>query len=314
MSDPRFARFKTDPRFRRIKKDQSKVAVDERFKGVFEEKKGKGKKAKGTHTQPTVAIFIALTPGTSSSGRVDKYGRPLADTHETDNLRRFYRLENEEEHPAASEAPSVADYARGAVLLESSDEEDNALSENGDESDTASVVALGRDVTRPIPVPDEIDLDEDSYADLDAQAAAYAQSHPELKEDVAEAERTRRLAVVNLDWDHVKAIHLYKIFSSLVSSTVPSVAVDGKQKSSAAPVVRGKVLSVRVYPSQFGKERLAREEKEGPPPEVFKKSTQDEEEINERTIYETGEGEDYDEEALRKYQLERLRYVFLCGL
>lgn len=248
-------------------------------------------------------------------GRVDKYGRPLADTHETDSLRRFYRLENEDDQPGPSEGPSVIDYARGAVLLESSDEDedDDAQSERGDDSDSAPVVALGRDVSRPIPVLDEveIDLDEDSYADLDAQAAAYSESHPEHKDrdEIPEVERTRRLAVVNLDWDHVKAIHLYKIFSSLVSFTAASNSkLNRKAKSSAASVVRGKVLSVRVYPSEFGKERIAREEKEGPPPEVFKKpAAQDEEEINERTIYETGDGEDYDEDMLRKYQLERLR-------
>lgn len=52
MSDPRFARFKTDPRFRRIKKDEGKVVVDERFKGVFDadKKKKKGKKDKGVPT------------------------------------------------------------------------------------------------------------------------------------------------------------------------------------------------------------------------------------------------------------------------
>ena len=55
---------------------------------------------------------------------------------------------------------------------------------------------------------------------------------------------------------------------------------------------------------------MAREEKEGPPPEIFKKNRDlAPEEINERTVYDVGEGEDYDEDALRKYQLERLRYV-----
>lgn len=43
MSDPRFARLKTDPRFRRIRKKDSKVVVDERFKGIFDG----GKKKKG---------------------------------------------------------------------------------------------------------------------------------------------------------------------------------------------------------------------------------------------------------------------------
>ena len=158
----------------------------------------------------------------------------------------------------------------------------------------------------------EVDLDEDTYADLDAQAAAYAKANSEADQD-SQVQRTRRIAVVNLDWDHVRAIHLYKIFSSLVSPSGAPVASGSKDgstsKGRSAPQVRGKVLSVRVYPSEFGKERMAREEKEGPPPEVFKKRDLKPEEINERTVYEVGEGEDYDEEALRKYQLERLRYV-----
>ena len=180
------------------------------------------------------------------------------------------------------------------------------------------MLVLGRDVSKPIPIPDneeaEIDLDEDTYAELDAQAAAYAKENPE--DTVPEAERTRRIAVVNLDWDHVRAIHLYKIFSSLVSPTALAAASTsashGKVSKAKGPgiAVRGKVLSVRVYPSEFGKARMEREEKEGPPLELFKKKTEeDEEEINEKTIFEVGGGEDYDEEALRKYQLERLRSV-----
>ncbi|KAI0361520.1 hypothetical protein OH77DRAFT_1444095 [Trametes cingulata] len=296
MSDPRFARLKTDPRFRRIKKEKNKVVVDERFKDIFDDKsKKKGKK---------------------SAARVDKYGRPLAEDHEQENLRRFYRLENEDE--AQLEVKTGPDYARGEVLLESSDEEDDrpGAPESDDESDTGGIITLGRDVTQPIPVLDdaaEVDLDEDTYAELDAQAAAYAKENPEVAQDASQVQRTRRLAVVNLDWDHVRAIHLYKIFSSLVSPTGAAVASGSGNKaakSSSTPVVRGKVLSVRVYPSEFGKERMAREEKEGPPPELFKKRDLDPDEINERTVYETGEGEDYDEEALRKYQLERLRYYY----
>ena len=49
MSDPRFARLKTDPRFRKIKKNDHKVAVDERFKSIFQDdKKSKNKKPKGS--------------------------------------------------------------------------------------------------------------------------------------------------------------------------------------------------------------------------------------------------------------------------
>ncbi len=174
---------------------------------------------------------------------------------------------------------------------------------------------MGRDVNQPIPVPDdaEVDLDEDTYTELDAQAAAYAQANPVTDQD-SQVQHSRRIAVVNLDWDHVRARHLYKIFASLVSPTGAPVASgsrnNGTSKKSVGSVARGKVLSVRVYPSEFGKERMAREEEEGPPTEIFKKQRDlAPEEINERTVYEVGEVDDYDEDALRKYQLERLRYV-----
>ncbi|KAI0082298.1 hypothetical protein K474DRAFT_1655677 [Panus rudis PR-1116 ss-1] len=293
MSDPRFARLKTDPRFRPIRKKESKVVVDDRFKSIFDAGKKQKKQAKG---------------------RVDKYGRPLTETHEADNLRRYYRLENEDQEEDAE--PRRPDYARGEVLLESSDEEqedDAALSSGENDSAEEGVVTLGRDASKPIPVPEdevEIDLDEDNFADLDAQAEEYSKAHA----DDANIEPTRRIAVVNLDWDHVRAIHLYKIFSSLVSPSAPAVAASSDPQSNktgnAPRVIRGKVLSVRVYPSQFGKERMAREEREGPPPELFKRRMDDDEEINEKNIYETGGGEDYDEDALRRYQLERLRYYY----
>ncbi|THH34041.1 hypothetical protein EUX98_g147 [Antrodiella citrinella] len=292
MSDPRFARLKSDPRFRHIRKKDAKVVVDDRFKSVFES--GSSKKNK------------------QSKGRVDKYGRSLADTYQEDNLRRFYRLENEEEEESTPKGP---DYARGAVLLESSDEEEDEAESDDDED----VVLLGRGVSKPIPVPeDEIDLDESQFADLDAQATAYAQQHAEDNDNAGElaGESTRRIAVVNLDWDHVRATHLYKIFSSLVSPTAsqlpPSNGNTSKNpKDVKSRVSRGKVLSVRVYPSEFGKERMAREEVEGPPAHIFKNNTiENEEDVNEVTVYETGDGEDYNEDALRKYQLERLRYYY----
>ncbi|KAJ2928948.1 hypothetical protein H1R20_g8135, partial [Candolleomyces eurysporus] len=298
MSDPRFARLKTDPRFRRPKKRQNKVVVDERFKSVLKQEKKKDSSAKG---------------------RVDKYGRKLSTTHDEDNLKRFYRLEEDEDE---EDAPKRPDYARGEVLMESSDEEDDKQ-EDDSESDTGGIVRLGYDSDAPEEDEDplaEIDLDEDNFADLDAQAAAYAKEQTGQSDEEQEEHRTRRLAVVNLDWDHVRAAHLYKIFSSLVSPTAPlSSSVPKKKHTNNAKrslketpqvnVVRGKVLSVVVYPSDFGKERMAREEKEGPPMEIFKKK-KNSEEITEKSLYELGGEDEVDDSALRKYQLERLRYYY----
>lgn len=218
--------------------------------------------------------------------------------------------------------PRRPDYARGEVLLESSSEEEDEEDDKGDGSDADAIVRLGYD-SDEVDEADafaEIDLDEDNFGALEAQAAAYAKEHAEEDEDEEEAPRTRRLAVVNLDWDHVRASHLYKIFSSLVSPTAPLASNISKKKSVGdgsrrslkdAPqvdVVRGKVLSVVVYPSDFGKERMAREEKEGPPQEIFKKK-KDSEELTAKSLYELGGEDEVDDNALRKYQLERLRCV-----
>ena len=304
MSDPRFARLTSDPRFRRPRKKKSKIVIDDRFKHIIGASK-KGKVKSGTvfnsfYTNIHVHLLVA---------GVDKYGRPISTKNDNENLRRFYRLENEED------SEIVQDYARGEVLLESSDEEEQEDSQ--EDSDSGEVISIGHHHSQPSPVNSdnlEVDLDESSFSVLDAQAAAYNESHPEIQQP--QISPTHRLAVVNLDWDHVRASHLYTICSSVVSPTVPASKVmhtsEGKKspKRMFSSVVRGKVVSVRVYPSEFGQQRMAREEKEGPPPEIFKKNRfAAEEEITPRNVYEVGDGNDYDEGALRKYQLERLRYV-----
>lgn len=237
-------------------------------------------------------------------------------------MRKFYRIEED-----ATDVTSKPDLARGEVLLESSDEDDDAEDESDNDSDPGGIINIGGDRARPITIPcddeeAEIDLDEDTFADLEAQAAAYNKDSPDDDVEKAKVTRTRRLAVVNLDWDHVRAGHLYKICSSLVSSSAPLLHASENQsnqkrrenKSGQVNVVRGKVQNVRVYPSQFGQERMAKEEKEGPPLEIFKKKSNDDEDVDEKNIYDVGGENDYNEDALRKYQLERMRYCFFFGI
>ncbi|KAK2461958.1 hypothetical protein APHAL10511_006421 [Amanita phalloides] len=281
MADSRFDRLRTDPRFRLPKKKHSKLVVDKRFKGLFTQKKKRG--------------------------RVDKYGRPVSETHDEDDLKRFYRLDDD---AILKVGP---DYARGQVLLQSSDEEneedDKIADESEDSEDVDEIITIGVDEL-------EVDLDEDNFADLDAQATAYSHTHPtdDNQNNTQPVQHTKRLAAVNLDWDHVRAIHLYKICSSLASPAAPLISapsISGENPiGSAHNVIRGQVLSVRIYPSQFGKERMAREEKEGPPAEIFKRRKHEDEEITENNIYDLGNEADYDEDTLRRYQLERLRYYY----
>ena len=206
------------------------------------------------------------------------------------------------------------DYARGEVLLQSSDEEEgkgdlDQAQSSDDENDDDGVVTLGPNIDRSIPgLQDgdaEVDLDEDDFIDADAQATHRRKITSE--DDQESSLRTRRIAVVNLDWDYIRAIHLYKIFTTAIA---PVGSSSSRPSRVSAPIVRGEVLSVRIYPSKFGLERMAHEEN-GPPSELLrkKKSLDGEEDVNERTIYETGDADEYDEDALRKYQLQRMRCV-----
>ena len=158
---------------------------------------------------------------------------------------------------------------------------------------------------------DSIDLAEDDFdptvvAQLDREAAQPA----EERDTVARGDDTCRLAVVNMDWDHVHARDLYKVFASLVhpqATRLPGEAPPAGRKGvhQALTAVQGQVRSVRVYVSDFGRERLAKEDIEGPPRAIFKAATS-----NEHAVYQADEGAEFDEEALRKYQLERLRYYY----
>ncbi|GAA6038371.1 hypothetical protein JCM8097_007615 [Rhodosporidiobolus ruineniae] len=368
MSDPRFARLHSDPRFVRPKANKHKVVVDDRFKQLFDESAGSSGKGK-------------------LARKVDKYGRPLAKEAPVNELKRYYRLaspeaealkkgaeaeeegaeeEVEDEEEEEEEAPSgkgFVDLARGEVLLESSDEEDEddeeALASDAEStsSSAAGAVTLGsRSARRRVSRSPSIDLSETehpTFPDTEDEEEEAVEA-----DDEPGAEPTRRVAIVNMDWDHLRASDLYRVLSSCLSATASSIIeprkpkpkydADGNELESYKPsakltIAPGRLLSLRIYPSMFGRERLEREAIEGPPTEVLKAkgAESDDEDEDGKTLKlgaKKGKGkskrrrgedsddefgeqdlideqlqdgeEDYDTEALRKYQLERLRYYF----
>jgi hypothetical protein len=116
-----------------------------------------------------------------------------------------------------------------------------------------------------------------------------------------------RLAAVNMDWDNIRAIDIMAVADSFVPP-------------------EGRILGVVIYPSEFGLERLQREETEGPPREIFaaastgKKDITTREELDWLTdddnqqdrgeLMERDAGNEFDSKALRTYQLDRLRYYY----
>ncbi|KAL8898281.1 MAG: hypothetical protein Q9207_006783, partial [Kuettlingeria erythrocarpa] len=99
----------------------------------------------------------------------------------------------------------------------------------------------------------------------------------------------------------------------------------------------GQIKKISIYPSNFGRDRMEREEMEGPPKEIFAKGNrrptttetdfdsegqdegssgpEDDEQIK-HSLLQEGNDQDFNSAKLRRYQLERLRYyyaVIICS-
>lgn len=256
---------------------------------------------------------LCLTVVRRETAKVDKYGRKIKQK-KGDDLKKYYRLSKEEEKEAKKkqeaaepeldaessgaegkdlddedeEAPRQWDFARGeGPMCSSSEEEDE--DQEAEASDSASEASFGG-------ADDLIAAEEDDI---------YDRIGPFATEDIPTGDETHRLALVNMDWDNVRAKDIFKVFLSFAPKD-------------------GKIISVKVYPSEFGKERIAHEAIHGPPAEIFGGAEDDDDEDAGKDskskkskskstledLIKADSGEEFDNERLRLYQLERLRYYY----
>ncbi|QVM07680.1 pre-rRNA-processing protein esf1 [Coccidioides posadasii str. Silveira] len=220
----------------------------------------------------------------SRNAAVDRYGRKLRRDDTKKQLEKFYRLDKDDVEGQIS-ADDDEEVQKELLRVE---KEDYDPARDGGFSESSS--------------SEESSSDEESEAELQDKAAESGQLDSQTG-DIPLGEITDRIAVVNLDWDNIRAEDLMAVFSSFLPTG-------------------GKILNVAVYPSEFGKERMEREEMEGPPKEVFAKrdaevdsdveagDDEEEEEKIKQAILKEDEGQDFDSTQLRKYQLERLRYFY----
>lgn len=296
FKDPRFAIAQTDARFQLPSLRKNKVKVDERFS------KEELKKLNTTATGKKV--------------KIDRYGRKIQD----DNGKGFDKyFEEEKASESGTDASSESEDGSESDEELGSDEEDvkvqvaKKLSKQADsasvesDSDTAVEEEVFIDRARGEGLSSSSD---DSSSDEEEEEEE--ESEIELEEEKPEeGDPTSTFAVVNMDWDNIRAVDLMATFVSFVPKG-------------------GSIKSVTIYPSEYGKEQMQKEEVEGPPRELFAKkskkkdvdsdSDSDEDldlknaedlEKAARKIYEEDDGEeDYDSKALRKYQLQRLRYYY----
>lgn len=201
------------------------------------------------------------------TAKVDKRGRPVTASHKADQLKRFYRLKSPE--AAEGEGEGFIDYARGEGALYSSGSEDESDEDESEVEEEELEVGGKKKVRLPAMSESESESDDD-HLDIDLseneETSVFPPETDEIPSDneseTEPVDPTKRIAVVNLDWDNMQAADLYAVFNSFLTRP----ATKGEVK---APSALGKLLRVRIYPSEFGKERMAKEEQEGPGGGIF---------------------------------------------
>ncbi|XP_045078095.1 ESF1 homolog [Coregonus clupeaformis] len=165
-----------------------------------------------------------------------------------------------------------------------SDVESGSEDESGSESDEDSD-GSGPDLARGkgnVETSSDEDGDDDVEAVLKREEEEIQHDWGELCKDAPRSEEvTQRLAVCNMDWDRMKAKDLLALFNSF------------KPKG-------GVVLSVKIYPSEFGKERIQQEQTQGPL-ELMALPEDPDKDTEEEKIY---------REKMRDYQFKRLKYYY----
>lgn len=223
---------------------------------------------------------------------VDRYGRKIKPESGNNDLERLYRLDKSDKKKN-DKKEEVPDHDEDESEEESSEEE----------------IATKRDPARDggfeeSSSSEEESSDDEDESDEEAELADETAGH-EQTEEIPMGEVSKRIACVNLDWDNIRAADLMAVASSFAPAN-------------------GKVESVTIYPSEFGRERLEKEELEGPPREIFasskrrkddqedeEESSDDDEKIKQRLLkQQASEGDEFDTAKLRQYQLERLRYYY----
>jgi hypothetical protein len=249
------------------------------------------KKLAKTKLDPRFAR-VRNDPDFYNKATVDKYGRKISKEEGKKAIDRLYEVDSNEED-------------------ENENEQEDELQPLGNKRDKAVAKELARVQKQGFDPIRDGGLESSSDESSDGEEDENIEDETELAggdNAVPTGDISSRLAAVNMDWDNMRAIDIMGVANSFVPAG-------------------GRILNVVIYPSEFGMERLQREEIEGPPREIFASSSKSKDDIialddesepsgsenDEPSQVEAGNedtGEEFDSTALRNYQLDRLRYYY----
>jgi hypothetical protein len=238
VNDPRFSSMHNAPIFKKIQKDNNKIKVDERFQSVLTDDRfravpgaidiygRKTKKGLKSSAEKELNSFYQIDDSVVDEAEDDKASVTAAPTSSKINKKKGSSDGVKTEDPE-TRLEYLNRLARGDVSGSSSDDSDDVGSDSdgdSDDSDEGGIIADERSVKGPLDITSDMESEDDGE----------------------EAHATSRLAIMNCDWDNLKAQDLMSVMQSFCPP--------GKT-----------VKKIVVYPSDFGKEKMANEATHGPP-------------------------------------------------
>ncbi|XP_033985474.1 ESF1 homolog isoform X2 [Trematomus bernacchii] len=335
--DERFLRVQKDPRFWEMPERERKIKIDKRFQSMFHDKRftekytvdKRGRPINQTSTEDLKRFYNVSSSEDEDDDEEGVKSKKVAERKKKKKVKaekevkeklvkvekkvkeskdvtakgpppeRGVRLieEDDEEEDEEPETAKKGDVDLGDSFTDGSEDDDD---DEDDDDEEGSDVASGSDEEES-----GLDSDSDSEPDLARGKGNVETSSDEddeeyvnaiLKKEEEEIEHdwgelakdalrndevSARLGVCNMDWDRMKAKDLLALFNSFLPKG-------------------GAVLSVKIFPSEFGKQRLKGEETQGPM--ELKALPDDSEDDNE-------EERGY-REKMRDYQFKRLKYFY----
>jgi len=291
--DDRFKKVHFDPRFGNFSKKERKFKIDPRFGQVLSD------------------------PRFKTVGKVDKYGRKLEIPKTNKEMEEFYYMEDEEENNIEEENEKVVNIDEATLQKINQRHKKNKKENLQSEKTKANrkVKLQKQENSKPSCFTDdgrfEWNIESSDSSDIEDLELEIGKDLFKNEEDLWESEEqsipegdpTKRIAMVNYDWENTKAPDIMLFLSSFTPKN-------------------GYIKSVKIYPSEFGLEKLKEEEKLGPQG-IWKDTKMDEnldDQIKDENnleldadapwIFRDEQNVDIDPVKLRKYEKDRLRYYY----
>ncbi|CEG38704.1 pre-rrna processing protein esf1 [Plasmopara halstedii] len=164
----------------------------------------------------------------SVQGKYDKYGRCLE--KKDSELNKFYHLDEEDDEVKL----------KTPVISGSDDDNENPSTTVAKTNEKLSRLDYLNRMARG-----ELESDSESSDSEDSDNEELQVYDKNEEEEIPMGEETKRFAVLNCDWTRIRAVDLFALCQSFAPST-------------------GTVQNVKIYPSDYGLEKMKEEEQHGP--------------------------------------------------